>query len=59
MARRAGGAMHVSDFLPFSDPFMLSVDASGVVPVDVSPLRPFGARPPARRDSFAVRMVKK
>ena len=40
--------MHKSDFSPFSDPFMLSVDASGVVPVGVSP--------PARRDSFGIRM---
>ena len=33
--------MHKSDFsLFFSDPFMLSVDASGVVPVGVRPLRP-------------------
>ena len=45
--------MHKSNFSPFSDPFMLSVDASGVVPVGVRPPPPFGARPPARRDSFS------
>ena len=38
---------------------MLSVDTSGVVPVGVSPLRPFGARPLARRDSLAIRMENK
>ena len=31
----------------------------GCVPVGVSPLRPFGARPPARRDSFGIRMANK
>ena len=51
--------MHKSDFSPFFDPFMLSVDASGVVPVGVRPPRPFGARPPARRDSFGIRMANK
>ena len=47
--------MHKSDFsLFFSDPFMLSVDASGVVPVGVRP-----PPPPARRDSFSIRMANK
>ena len=48
----------------FLDPFMLSVDASGVVPVEVSPLRPCGARPPLRGAVvttvlFAMRMANK
>ena len=39
--------MHKSDFPPFSDPFMLSVDASGVVPVGVRPPPPLrGSSPP-------------
>ena len=44
---------------PFYDPFMLSVDASGGVRVGVSPLRPFAARPPAKRDSFGIRMANR
>ena len=38
---------------------MLSVDASGGVHVGVNPLHPFADRPPTRRESFGVRMVKK
>ena len=37
----------------FPPPLILSVDAYGVVPAGVSPPCPFGARPPARQDSFS------
>ena len=56
--------MHKSDFSPFSDPFMLSVDASGVVPVGVRPpppLRGFRGSSPCEAGQFfmAVRMANK
>ena len=40
--------MQPLEFSRFFDPFMLSVDASGVVSVEVRPLRPFGASSPLR-----------
>ncbi len=40
--------MHKSDFSPFSDPFMLSVDTSGVVPVGVRPPPPLRGSSPLR-----------
>ena len=53
--------MHKSNFSPFSDPFMLSVDASGVVPVGVRPPPPLRGSSPCEAGQFfmAIRMVKK
>ena len=50
--------MHKSDFSPFSDPFMLSVDASGVVPVGVRPPPPLRGSSPCEAGQFfmAIRM---
>ena len=44
--------MHKSDFSPFSDPFMLSVDASGVVPVGVRPPPPLRGSSPCEAGQF-------
>ena len=45
--------MHKSDFsLFFSDPFMLSVDASGVVPVGVRPPPPLRGSSPCEAGQF-------
>ena len=56
-----GFPMHKSNFSPFSDPFMLSVDASGVVPVGVRPPPPLRGSSPCEAGQFfmAIRMVKK
>ena len=48
--------MHKSDFSPFSDPFMLSVDASGVVPVGVRPPPPLRGSSPCEAGQFCIRM---
>ena len=47
-----GFPMHKSDFSPFSDPFMLSVDASGVVPVGVRPPPPLRGSSPCEAGQF-------
>ena len=44
--------MHKSDFSPFSDPFILSVDASGVVPVGVRPPPPLRGSSPCEAEQF-------
>ena len=44
---RGGGV-----FSPFSDPFMLSVDASGVVPVGVRPPPPLWGSSPCEAGLF-------
>ena len=44
--------MHKSDFSPFSDPVMLSVDASGVVPVGVRPPPPLRGSSPCEAGQF-------
>ena len=44
--------MHKSDFSPFFDPFMLSVDASGVVPVGVRPPPPLRGSSPCEAGQF-------
>ena len=44
--------MHKSDFSRFSDPFMLSVDASGIVPVGVRPPPPLWGSSPCEAGQF-------
>ena len=44
--------MYKSDFSPFSDPFMLSVDVSGVVPVGVRPPPPLRGSSPCEAGQF-------
>ena len=51
--------MHKSDFSPFSDPFMLSVDTSGVVPVGVRPPPPLRGSSPCEAGQFCIRMANK
>ena len=50
--------MHKSDFSPFSDPFMLSVDESGIVPMGVRPLPTLRGSSPCEAGQFfmTVRM---
>ena len=53
--------MHPLAFSLFSDPFMLSADASGVVPVGVRPPPPLRGSSPCEAEQFfmAVRMAHK
>ena len=53
--------MQPLEFFLFSDPFMLSVDASGVVPMEVRPPPPLWGSSPCEAGQFfmAVRMAHK
>ena len=51
--------MHKSDFPFFRPVNVVRGCVRCCVPVGVRPLRPFGALPPARRDSFGRRTTNK